>query len=449
MSNGAKTEQINLIPGPRSKELMERKLKHVAKGIASGTPIFVEQAKGALITDVDGNEFIDFYGGIGTLNAGHCPEPVVEAIKKQAENLIHTCMQVTGYESYANLAERVTDLTPGTFPKKAAFFNSGAEAVENAVKIARTYTKRTGIIAFEMAFHGRTLMTMSLTSKVKPYKFGFGPFAPEVYKIPSAYCYRCYYKSTYPGCGMHCLEQFDRFFAADAAPENIAAVIIEPVQGEGGFIVPPKEFLPGLQSICKKHGIVFICDEVQTGFARTGKLFASEHYGIEPDLITIAKSIASGLPISGVVGRAEIMDAPDPSHIGTTFGGNPISCAAALATIDYIQEQKLADRAMKIGEVLISRLRAIQEKYPIIGDVRGLGAMTAIELVKDPQTKEPAKDEAGQIVKECFDQGLILIGAGVFGNVVRMLQPLVITDEQLDKAMSIIERAVAKVSQSA
>jgi 4-aminobutyrate aminotransferase/(S)-3-amino-2-methylpropionate transaminase len=440
-------QKVTAVPGPKSSSLLEKKNRYVARGISNSTPVFVAEAKGALIKDVDGNEFIDFYGGIGTLNAGHCPEPVVAAIKSQADRLLHTCFMVTMYENYVDLAEKLASLCPVKGEaKKVMFANSGAEAVENAVKIARFYAKKPGIIAFECAFHGRTLMAMSLTSKVKPYKFGFGPFAPEVYKVPSAYCYRCYYNSTYPECGLHCLENFDRFFAAEVAPENIAAMIIEPVQGEGGFIVPPPEFLPGLQKICEKHGIILIVDEVQTGFCRTGRMFAVEHWGVQPDLMTVAKSIASGLPLSGVIGRAEVMDAPDPGHIGGTYGGNPISCAAALATIDYMQEQKLADRAAKIGEMALGRLRAMQEKYPLIGDVRGLGAMVAMELVKDRKTKEPAKEEAGRIIQECYKRGLIIIGAGIFSNVVRMLMPLTITDEQLDLGFSILEEVVAEVA---
>jgi len=442
MSLATKMPLVGNLPGLKSKELIERKSKVVARGIAHGTPIFVSQAKGAIVEDVDGNTFIDFYGGIGTLNAGHCPEPVVRAIQQQAEKLIHTCFLVTMYEPYVELAEKLATLVPGPSPKKAMFVNSGAEAVENAVKIARFATKKSGILALECAFHGRTLMTMSLTSKVKPYKFGFGPFAPETYKIPSAYCYRCYYNSTYPGCGMHCLEQFDRFFAAEVSPENIAAVIVEAVQGEGGFIVPPKEFIPGVKAICEKHGFVFIVDEVQTGFGRTGKMFAIEHWGIEPDLITMAKSIAAGMPLSAVVGKAEIMDAPDPGHIGSTFGGNPLSCAAGVATIEYIQENKLVERSNVIGSRAIDRLKAMQEKFPVIGDVRGLGAMVAIELVKDRATKEPNKELTGQILAECCKRGLLVVGAGIFSNVVRMLMPLSITDEQLDYGFDILEGVI-------
>jgi len=427
-----------------NQELLNRKNNLVARGISNSTGIFVKEAKGATIVDVEGREYIDFYAGIGTLNAGHCPPPVVEAIRNQAEKLLHTCFMVTMYEPYLDLAEKLISISPGSYDKRAMFVNSGAECVENAVKIARAYTKRTGVISFECAFHGRTLMTMTLTSKVKPYKFGFGPYAPEVYKIPSAYCYRCYYHSTYPGCGMHCLEQLDRTFAAEVAPENIAAMIIEPVQGEGGFIVPPKEFLPGLQEICRKHGIVFIADEVQTGFGRTGKMFASENWGLEPDLMTVAKSIASGMPLSGVVGRAEIMNAPEPGHIGGTYGGNPVSCAAALATIDYMAKENLVERANRIGEKTRARMLAMKDKYPVIGDVRGLGAMNAIELVKNRETKEPAKDEAAAVSKYCVENGVIVIGAGIFSNVIRTLIPLAVTDEQLDRGLDVLEQAVAK-----
>lgn len=438
------TENMEL-PGPKSRALIERKNKCTARGISQGTPLFIEKASGALMTDVDGNEFIDFYGGIGVLNAGHCPKSVVDAIKEQAEKLIHTCFMTSMYEGWVDLAEKLIQITPIKGDLKVTYVNSGAEAVENAIKIARSYTKRTGVIAFEMAFHGRTNLAMGLTSKVRPYKYGFGPFAPEIYKIPSAYCYRCYYHSTYPGCGMHCLEQFERFFAAEVEPETIAAMIIEPVQGEGGFIVPPKEFLPGLKTIAEKHGIVFIADEIQTGFGRTGKMFAVENYGVEPDLMTMAKSIAAGMPLSAVVGKKEIMDAPGPGMIGGTYAGNPLACAAGLATINYIEHEKLSARAAKIGAFVVGRLKGMQEKYSLIGDIRSLGAMIGIELVKDRETKEPAKEETAQITQACLSQGLIIISAGVYGNIIRMLMPLVITDEQLEKALNVLDWAFAKV----
>jgi 4-aminobutyrate aminotransferase/(S)-3-amino-2-methylpropionate transaminase len=442
MLTGKELAQVGNAPGKKTKELMEWGAKYCARGVNTGKPVFIDEGKGAVVKDLDGNTYIDFFGGIGVVNAGHCPEPVVEAIKKQAERFLHTFHTIIPHEHYVKLAKKLCEIVPADFPKKAMFVNSGAECVENAVKIARKYTGKTGIISFESAFHGRTLLAMSLTSKVRPYKFGFGPFAPEVYKVPSAYCYRCPWNSTYPGCGMHCLEHFHTFFKAEVDPETVACLIIEPVQGEGGFIVPPKEYLPGLKQICAENGIVFIADEVQTGFCRTGKMFACENFGVEPDLITMAKSIATGMPLSAVVGKAEIMDAPEGGQIGGTFSGNGVSCAAALAAIEIYETEKLADRANKINEFVVEKLKLMQEKHAQIGDIRHLGAMIAFELVKDPKTKEPAKDEANQILGECFKRGLLIIGAGVLGNTIRMLMPLVITDEQLAQAMDILEESV-------
>ncbi|MCK5916632.1 MAG: 4-aminobutyrate--2-oxoglutarate transaminase, partial [Deltaproteobacteria bacterium] len=418
-----------------TESLRAKKEQYVARGISALAPIFIESAKGATITDIDGNDYIDFYGGIGVINAGHCPQPVVDAIKEQAEKLLHSCFMVGMYEPYVQLAEKLCQITPGDHDKKAMFVNSGAEAVENAIKIAKAYTKRSGVIAFEGGFHGRTLLTMTLTSKVKPYKHEFGPFAPEVYKAPAANCYRCSYKSTYPECNMACLDHFERFFISEVDPENIAAMIIEPVQGEGGFIVPPKEFLIGLKKICEKYGIVFIADEVQSGFTRTGKMFACEHFDVVPDLMTLAKGIASGMPLSAVVGKAEIMDAPTPGRIGGTYGGNPVACAAALATIDLMEKEDLSAKAAKVGETIVNRLQELQQKYPQIGDIRALGAMVALELVKDPETKEPFKEAVPVIIEECFKRGLLAMGAGIFGNVVRFLPPVVISDEQLNKGL--------------
>ena len=430
--------------GDKTKQLIERKNKAVPKGIANSTGVFVEKASGAVITDVEGKEYLDFYAGVGVLNIGHCPAPVVKAVQSQAEKLLHSFFAIGMYESYVALAEKMNAIAPGASPKKTMFANSGAEAVENAVKIARHATRRTGIIAFECAFHGRTLMTMSLTSKVKPYKYGFGPFAPDIYKVPSAYCYRCHYRSSYPGCGMHCLENFERFFTTEIDAEHIAAMIIEPVQGEGGFLVPPPEFLPGLKAICEKKGILLIADEVQTGFARTGKMFAIENWGVEPDLMTTAKSIAAGVPLSAVTGKAEYMDAPDGGNIGGTYGGNPLACVAGLETIKYIEENALCSRATKIGEITLSRLKALQERCPAIGDVRGVGAMIGIELVKDRETKEPAKELTGKIIQYCLEQGVMLISAGVFGNVIRLLIPLVVTDEELDRGLTVLEKSILK-----
>ena len=445
MLTGHELPAVGNPQGPQTQALLQKKQQFVSQGISNLAPIFVESAKGAVIRDIDRNVFIDLYGGIGVINAGHCPESVVEAIKAQADKLLHSCFMVSMYDSYVELAEKLTRITPGNYAKKAMLVNSGAEAVENAVKIARAATGKPGVIAFEAGYHGRTLLTMTLTSKVKPYKHQFGPFAPEIYKIPSAYCYRCIYKSTYPECGLHCLEAFERFFISEVAPDNIAAMIIEPVQGEGGFIVPPQEFLPGLKQICEQNEILFIADEVQTGFARTGKMFAVEHYGVVPDLITLAKGIASGMPLSAVVGKAEIMDAPTPGRVGGTYGGNPVACAAALATLELMAQEELCIRAENIGATIRGRMQQLQQRYPQIGDIRCLGAMVAIELVKDPKTKAPAKDEVGQIIQACFKRGVLTMGAGIFGNVIRFLPPLVISDSQLAAALDLFELAVAEV----
>lgn len=442
MQNTSLVEHDRTVTVSRTEALKQKKSQYVANGISSLHPMVIDSAKGAVIKDIEGNEYLDFYGGIGVINAGHCPQGVVDAIKEQAEKLLHSCFMVGMYEPYVALAEKLCQITPGDHAKKAMFVNSGAEAVENAVKIAKAYTKRPGVIAFEGGFHGRTLLTMTLTSKVKPYKHEFGPFAPEVYKMPSAYCYRCAYKATYPACGMHCLDHFERFFVSEVDPSNIAAMIIEPVQGEGGFIVPPPEFLIGLKQICEKHGIVFIADEVQSGFARTGRMFACEHFGVVPDLMTMAKGIASGMPLSAVVGRAEIMDAPTAGRIGGTYGGNPVACAAALATIELMEREDLSSLSERVGGRIVSRLRQLQERHPQIGDIRALGSMIAIELVKDPQTKAPLKEAVPVIIEECFKRGVLVMGAGIFGNVIRFLPPLVITDEQIDKGMDALSEAL-------
>ncbi|ATW27255.1 4-aminobutyrate--2-oxoglutarate transaminase [Candidatus Formimonas warabiya] len=445
MLTGKELAKVSQEQGEKTKELLGKVKENLSRGLSVGNEVFAAEAKGAVIQDLDGNTYIDFFAGVGVLNAGHRPEPVVEAIKDQADKYLHTFFHQVMHGPYVEFSEKLLDLVPINGPKKAALFNSGAEAVENAVKTARFYTKRQAVICFESAFHGRTLLTMTLTSKVKPYKYGFGPFAPEIYKVPSAYCYRCPWNSAYPGCGMHCLEQFHHFFKAEVDAADVAAMIIEPVQGEGGFIVPPKEFLPGLKNICQENGIVFIADEIQTGFCRTGKMFAVENYGVEPDLITCAKSMAAGMPVSAVVGKAEIMDAPDPGQLGGTYCGNPVACAAGIATLDYLKAANLNDRASAISKYTLGRLGAMQEKYPEIGDVRALGAMIALEFVKDRGTKEPDKDAVGKIVKECFKRGLIIISAGVLGNVIRMLMPLVITDEQLTQALDILEESCAVV----
>ena len=347
----------------RNEQLMELRNKHVPQGVSLLNPAFIAEAHGAIMVDVDGRELIDFAGGIGVNNVGHSHPKVVAAIKAQADKFIHTCFHVAPYESYIELASRLNELAPGKFEKKTMFANSGAEAVENAVKIARYATKRPAIVSMENGFHGRTLMTMALTSKVKPYKLGFGPFAPETYRIPSAYCYRCPYGLSHPGCNAACAEQLDHFFTGYVAAEQTAAVIVEPIQGEGGFITPPPEYFAKLQQICRKHGILLIIDEIQTGMGRTGKLFAIDHWGIEPDIITTAKSLAGGMPLSAITGRAEVMNAAHAGGLGGTYGGNPLSCAAALAVLDIFQKDGLLETSVELGEKLQKRFREMEQKH--------------------------------------------------------------------------------------
>src|SRR5271154_416389 len=431
------------IPGPRSRALMVRREAAVPRGPYNTTPVFASRAEGATIEDVDGNRYLDFAGGIGCLNVGHRAPRVVSAIQEQLDKHLHLCFAVTPYESYIALAEKLNALAPGNFAKKTIVLNTGAEAVENAVKIARAYTKRPAIICFEDAFHGRTLMTMTLTSKAHPYKAGFEPFASDVYRIPFAYSYRSEPGATAETFAHHLENAFKRHVAA----ESVAAVIAEPVLGEGGFVVPPRDYFKALQAICRKHGILLIADEVQSGFARTGKWFASEHFGIEPDLITMAKSLGGGMPIAAVTGRAEIMDAPGVGALGGTYCGHPLSCAAALAAIETIEKDGLLARSTAIGKRFEQRAHSWQKKWPLIGEVRGLGGMCAIELVRDAQTREPADSETKAIAKYCYEHGLITITAGTFNNVIRILVPLVVTDEQLDEGLNVIEAALATVAE--
>jgi 4-aminobutyrate aminotransferase / (S)-3-amino-2-methylpropionate transaminase / 5-aminovalerate transaminase len=433
------------IPGPKSRALSERRAKAVPRGLSHGTPIYVAKAEDAWLEDVDGNRYLDFAGGIGCLNVGHRQEAVVEAVKAQLDRFLHTCVQVTPYESYIRLAERMNEVTPGKFAKKTIFLNSGAEAVENAVKIARAYTKRPGIIAFEDAFHGRTMMTLALTSKTHPYKAGFAPFPSEVYRVPFAYCYRCSYNLKYPSCDLYCARHLEDTFKRVVANEEVAAVIAEPVLGEGGFIAPPPDYFQVLVDLCHKHGILFIADEVQSGFGRTGAMFASERYGIEPDLIVTAKSLGGGLPLAAVTGRAEIMDAPGPGGLGGTFAGNPVSCAAALAVLDLFERGNLLERANELGARFQTRAREWQSRFPIIGDVRGLGGMQAIELVRSQETRIPATEETKKITQYCYEHGLITIAAGSYSNVIRVLVPLVATKEQIDEGLAVLESALAAV----
>jgi 4-aminobutyrate aminotransferase/(S)-3-amino-2-methylpropionate transaminase len=429
------------IPGPRSRALMARREAAIPRGPSNATPVFAASANGAVIEDVDGNRYIDFAGGIGCLNIGHRSPRVMSVIREQLEKHLHLCFAVTPYESYVAVAEKLNSLAPGNFAKKTILLNSGAEAIENSIKIARAYTKRPAVICFEDAFHGRTLLAMSLTSKTHPYKAGFEPFASDIYRIPFAYPYRGEAGATAETFAHYLEDAFKRTVAA----ESVAAVIAEPVLGEGGFIIPPRDYFQLLQNICRKHGILFIADEVQSGFARTGKWFASEHFGIEPDLITMAKSLGGGMPIAAVTGRAEIMDAPGVGALGGTYCGHPVSCAAALAAIETIEKDGLLARSTAIGKHFEQRARGWQKKWPLVGEVRGLGGMCAIELVRNAQTREPADSETKQIANYCYEHGLITITAGTFNNVLRILVPLVITDEQFDEGLNVVEAALASV----
>ncbi|MCL6450180.1 MAG: 4-aminobutyrate--2-oxoglutarate transaminase [Acetobacteraceae bacterium] len=429
------------IPGPRSRALLEAKERFVPRAFSIHLPAVIAQAKGALITDIDGNTFIDLAGGVGVLNVGHCPDEVVDALRDQVGRFIHTDFSVVPYECYIELAQKLAALAPGRTPKKCCFFNCGAEAVENSIKIARAYTKKRAVIAFEGAFHGRTLMCMTLTSKIVPYKDGFGPFAPEVYRIPYAYCYRCPVHLQHPSCGLACADELERAFVARVSANDTAAVIIEPVQGEGGFVVPPRGYLSRIKGICEKHRGLFIADEIQTGFGRTGRMFALEHEGVEPDIMAVAKSLAAGMPLSGVVGKAEIMDAPGDSAIGGTYVGNPVGCVAALKVLELMERLDLPGRALAVGERIASRFRRMAESYPLIGDVRALGAMVGVELVRDRGTKQPAPQETGLIIKRAMSRGVLTLRSGIYGNVIRFLAPLVITEDQLDEALDILEEA--------
>lgn len=433
------------IPGPKSIRLMAERKKYVPQGPFHVTPIFVAKAEGSLLTDVDGNRYIDFTGGLGTLNTGHRPPEVVKAIKQQADHFLHTCFHITPYESYTQLAKSLASLTPGKFPKKTMLVSSGAEAVENAVKIARYYTKRPAIVCFEHGFHGRTLLAMTLTSKVKPYKLGFGPFAPEVYRLPYPYLYRRPTEMTADEFVAALLHQVKDFFKSQVDPSQVAAIIMELVTGEGGFIPAPKKYVQGLAKLCREHGILFIADEVQTGFGRTGKMFASEHFGLQPDMITMAKSLGGGLPLGAVTGRAEIMDSVHVGGLGGTYGGNPLACVASLAAIDVMRKKKLVRRSQQMGEKIRRRFEKFHQKFPIVGDARGLGSMRAIELVKNRSTLEPAPEKTAELVKRCYESGLLILSAGVFSNVIRTLMPLTISDGELGEGLDVLEENLSRL----
>jgi 4-aminobutyrate aminotransferase/(S)-3-amino-2-methylpropionate transaminase len=420
-------------------ELTELRTKYVPRGITSAHPIAADHAQGSELWDVDGRRYIDFAGGIGVMNVGHNHPRVMEAVRAQLDRATHTSFQVLVYESYLRLAERLCEVAPLPGPKKAIFFSTGAEAIENAVKIARAFTGRPGVISFRGSFHGRTLLALSLTGSVSPYKQNFGPYAPEIYQSPFPYEYRGWSTES-------ALASLESLFESEVSPKRVAAIVIEPVLGEGGFVPAPPDFLQRLRELTERHGILLIVDEIQTGFGRTGKLFAIEHSGVKPDLVVVAKSLAAGFPLSGVVGRADVMDAPDPGGLGGTYGGNPVACAAGVAVMDVMRDEKLPERAARIGSVVEERMQSWAADHDIVGDVRGLGAMMGMELVRDPGTKEPADKEAAAILAAAREMGLIVLRAGTHHNVIRTLMPLTIPDDQLMEGLDMLGSALAEVA---
>jgi 4-aminobutyrate aminotransferase/(S)-3-amino-2-methylpropionate transaminase len=424
---------------------MARRNASVARGVAHATPVFIAAGEGAVLEDVDGNRFLDFAGGIGCLNVGHAAPDVVEAVRRQAARSLHNCFQVTPNDSYVRVAEELNRRTPGSAPKKTLLVNSGAEAIENAIKIARAFTGRPAVLAFDHAFHGRTLLGLTLTGKNHPYKAGFGPFAPEVYRLPYPYAYRCTHQSA-DTCATCSGEAVERVFDTTVASESVAAILFEPVLGEGGFVPMPRPFAARLQSICRARGIVMIADEIQTGYGRTGHFFASQALGIEPDLVVAGKSMAGGLPLASVTGRADVVDAAPPGGLGGTYAGNPVACAAAVAVFDLYDRERLTERAARLGERFDRLTRDWATRFPLIGDVRGLGIMRGIELVLDRTTKAPAREQASIVVSDCLRRGLIVLSAGTYGNVIRLLVPLVITDDQFAEGIGILEESLGVVS---
>ncbi|MEW9547710.1 4-aminobutyrate--2-oxoglutarate transaminase [Nonomuraea sp. NPDC050783] len=433
---------VTAIPGPKSQELLARKQAAVPPGIGTTLPVFVTRAGGGVVQDADGNSLIDFGSGIAVTNVGNAAPKVVERVRKQVADFTHTCFMVTPYESYVRVCEKLNELTPGDHEKRTFLVNTGAEAVENAVKVARHATGRPAVVVFDHGYHGRTLLTMTLTAKNMPYKHRFGPFAPEVYRVPLAYPFR--WPTGPENCAEEAAAQAIDAITKQIGAENVAAVVIEPIAGEGGFIVPARGFLPRIAEFCRANGIVFVADEVQTGFARTGHLFACEDEGVVPDIIATAKGIAGGLPLAAVTGRAELMDAVHVGGLGGTYGGNPLACEAALGVLETIEEEDLVARARRVGEIMLPRLEAMKERFDVIGDVRGRGAMIAIELV-EPGTKEPNPTAVQAVVKRCHAEGLLVLTAGTYGNVLRFLPPLVIPEHLLEEGLGILEKAIAEL----
>lgn len=433
---------VTAIPGPKSLEALQRRSEATSGGLGMAIPVVIERASDAILLDIDGNQIIDLGSGIGVTNVGNAAHRVVDRVIEQVQAFTHTCFTVAPYMGYIEVCEKLNAMTPGSFKKKSLLVNSGAEAVENAIKIARHYTKRQAIVVFEHSYHGRTNLTMALTAKNMPYKEGFGPFAPEIYRVPMPYSF--HWVGDQATITEDAIEMITHKIEKEIGAHNVAAILIEPIQGEGGFIVPPKGFLPALSKYSTENGIIFIADEVQTGFARTGNMFAVEHEGVVPDMVVTAKGIAGGLPLAGVTGRAEIMDSVHVAGLGGTYGGNPIACAAALGAIETMEVENLVARANHIGQILGDSLRAMQAKYSVIGEVRGRGAMQAIELV-EPGTKKPNTAAMNAVVKYCQSKGVLILTAGTYSNVVRFLPPIVITDDLLKDALSVLDEALASL----
>jgi 4-aminobutyrate aminotransferase/(S)-3-amino-2-methylpropionate transaminase len=446
MDMGKKAGEKRTLPGKKTEELLKLRNEYIPKAVFQIGPIFIKRGQGALIEDVDGNEFIDFAGGIGVLNIGQKHEEVVEAVKEQMDKHLHANHNITMYESYARLGKKLTEITPGHFKKQVLFSNSGAEGIENAIKIARRYRGRYGIIAFEGAFHGRTALTMGLTSQVRNYKYGFGPFDPGIYRFPYAYGYRAPFGVTPSEYGEYCVQRIEDSLKSYLAPEEVAAIIFEPILGEGGFIIPPPEFVKGLRRICDTYDISLIADEIQCGMGRTGKMWAVENFDVVPDILVASKSLGGGLPIAATVARKEMMDSVDVGGLGGTFNGNPLSCVAALKVLEIFKRDKILERAIELGGIAKARLEKMKTKYDIIGDVRGLGSLMGVEFVKDRETKEPAAEKVALVLKECHEHGLIIMPAGHFKNIIRFLWPLVIKTEELEKGLDILDSAIARVA---
>ncbi len=435
------------LPGPKSQAMLERRKNAMPSGLAKSTDIAVDRAEGALVWDLDGNQLLDFAGGIGMINVGHSNKEVVNAIKEQLDKYIHTCTLVTTIEPYIRLAELLNSVVPGKFPKKTLLANSGSEAVENAIQVSKYYTKRNAVLCFEGAYHGRTLLTLSLTSKYALFKKGFGSYVSDIYRIPAPNMYRKIEGMTDEDYIQYCIKKLDEAFVSQIDPESLAAIIIEPVMGEGGFIPIPAAYLQKLRDVCDQFGIVFIADEIQCGAGRTGKLYAMEHTGVVADIVVSAKSIGAGMPISAITGKAEILDAPHLGGVGGTYGGNPVSCVAAIAAIEILKSKSFLDRSVAVGNIIQKTMQEWKSKYRVIGDVRGLGAMQLVEFVQDRKTKEPDMAVAMEVIRDAISHGLILIRAGLFSNCIRLLPPIVITDEQLTEGLQVLEAAIARADE--